>query len=187
MSGGFPVYKMLLCFFLTAMTMSAADRVTDAYQNEVNILENDVLKLAEAMPADKYDFTPDKGAFTGVRTFGEQVRHLATMIYMTAAIVMQERSPYGPGANDNGPDDIRSKAQTVEYLKGSFAYARKAIGTLNEKNHLDPVGTYFGAMTKAAVASGIAYHSYNHYGQMVVYARMNGIVPPASVPPPPAK
>jgi len=150
-----------------------------------------VLRLAEAMPADKYNFTPaefaaGKGAFTGVRTFGEQVRHLATMIYMTSAIMMQERSPYGPGTNDNGPDDIRTKAQVVEYLKGSFAYARKALATLTEKNHLDPVGTYFGAMTKAAVASGIAYHSYNHYGQMVVYARMNGIVPPSSVPSPSA-
>ena len=104
------------------------------------------------------------------------------MIFMTAAIVMEERSPYGPGANDNGPDDIRTKAQVIEYLKGSFAYARKAIGTLNEKNHLDAVGTYFGAMTKAAVASGIAYHSYSHYGQMVVYVRMNGVPPPASKP-----
>jgi hypothetical protein len=181
------VHKMLLCLFLSAMSMSAADRITDAYQHEVDLVEHDVLSLAEAMPADKYDFTPaafapGKGAFTGVRTFGEQVRHLATMIYMTSAIVMQERSPYGPGANDNGPNDIRTKAQTVEYLKGSFAYARKAIATLNEKNHLDSVGTYFGAMTKAAVASGIAYHSYNHYGQMVVYARMNGVTPPPPKP-----
>lgn len=184
--------KMLLCLFLSAMSMPAADRVTDAYQHEVDLVEHDVLSLAEAMPADKYDFTPaafapGQGAFTGVRTFGEQVRHLATMIYMTAAIVMQERSPYGPGTNDNGPDNIRTQAQTIEYLKGSFAYARKAIATLNEKNHLDAVGTYFGSMTKAAVASGIAYHSYDHYGQMVVYARMNGVTPPGSVPPTPTK
>jgi hypothetical protein len=170
-----------LCFLLFTLGVSAAGRVTDAYMHEIDLVENDVLKLAEAMPAEKYDFAPTEGAFAGVRTFGEQVRHLATMIYMTAAIVLEERSPYGPGTNDNGPDHIRTKAEVIEYLKGSLAYARKAMGTLNEKNHLDPVRTYFGTMTKAAVASGIAYHSYNHYGQMVVYARMNGIVPPASV------
>ena len=178
---------VLLCGFVFAMTMAAADPVTEAYLHEIDLVENDVLKLAEAMPAEKYGFTPAElgnGKFEGVRTFGEQVRHLATMIYMTAAIVLEERSPYGPGTNDNGPDDIHTKAQIVEYLKGSFAYARKAIGTLNEQNHLNRVGTYFGAMTKAAVASGIAYHSYNHYGQMVVYARMNGIVPATSVPEP---
>jgi len=157
-----------------AMSPSTPDRVSAAHRHELDLVQHDVLGLAEAMPEGKYDFAPA----AAVRTFGEQARHLATMIYMTAAIVMEQRSPYGPGTNDNGPDDIRTKAQVVEYLKGSFAYARKALGTLNEKNHLDPVNTYFGPMTKAAVASGITYHSYNHYGQMAVYARLNGVVPP---------
>ena len=143
-----------------------------------------------AMPADKYDFRPtarvdaqagaDAGALQGVRTFGEQVKHLATMIYMTAAIVLEEKSPYGPGRNDNGPDSVQSKDEIVEYLKGSIAYARKALGSLSERNQLDPLRTYFGSQPRVEVAAGIIYHSYNHYGQMVVYARMNGIVPPSS-------
>jgi uncharacterized damage-inducible protein DinB len=104
------------------------------------------------------------------------------MIYMTAAIVLQEKSPYGPGINDNGPDSIRSKDEILEYLEGSLTYARKAMASLTEKNHLDPIPTYFGPMARSAVAAGVASHSFNHYGQMVVYARMNGIVPPSSQP-----
>ena len=150
------------------------------YMKQLDLVESDLVGLAEAMPADRYDFRPSTGSFEGVRTFGEQVKHTATMIFMTAAIVLQEKSPYGPGTNDNGPDDIRGKAQIVDYLKRSIVYARKAMSSLNEKNQLDPLKTYFGSQSRAEVAAGIAYHSYNHYGQMVVYARMNGVIPPAS-------
>ncbi len=167
--------------------MPRVDPVTDMYQKQLDLVEHDLVNLAEAMPADKYDFRPEAGAFEGVRTFGEQVRHAATMMYMTAAIVLEERSPYGPGTNDNGPDTVLGKAQVVEYLKGSIAYARKAMASLNEKNQLDPLRTYFGSQPRAAVAAGIAFHSYDHYGQMVVYARMNGVTPPTSSAPPSAR
>src|SRR6185503_16207642 len=102
-----------------------ADPVSEMYLHQVKLVDDDVLTLARAMPADKYDFAPGQGAFTGVRTFGEQVRHLATMIYMTAAIVLEEKSPFGPGPGNNGPATIRSKTEVLEYLQGSLAYARK--------------------------------------------------------------
>jgi len=173
----------VLAMFLASqvnVTMQRVDPVTDMYQKQLDLVEHDLVSLAEAMPADKYDFRPAAGAFEGVRTFGEQVRHAATMIYMTAAIVLEERSPYGPGAGDNGPDTVQGKAQVVDYLKASIAYARKAMASLNEKNQLDPLRTYFGSQPRVAVAAGIAFHSYDHYGQMVVYARMNGVTPPSS-------
>ena len=160
-------------------TTERDNRVADMYQKELDLVEHDLVGLAEAMPADKYDFRPAGGAFDGVRTFGEQVRHAATMIYMTAAIVLGERSPYGPGTNDNGPDNLLGKDAIVQYLHGSIAYARKAMASLTEQKHLDPLRTYFGQQPRIAVAAGIAFHSYDHYGQMVVYARMNGITPPA--------
>jgi hypothetical protein len=171
-----------LMFMLSIGTGFAADRVTKMYEDQLRLVEEDVVGLARAMPAEKYTFAPSGGSFAGVRTFGEQVRHVATMIYMTAAIVLEEKSPYGPGKNDNGPDGIESKADTLKYLEGSLAYARKALASLSEKNQLDLLNTYFGPMPRPAVAAGIAYHSFDHYGQMVVYARMNGVVPPASKP-----
>jgi uncharacterized damage-inducible protein DinB len=152
------------------------------YDEQVTLVEREVASLAEAMPADRYGFVPPGPGFAGARTFGEQVTHLATMIYMTSALVLEERSPYGPGTHNDGPGDVQSKDQIVAFLKESIAYARRAMASLTEENHLDPVRSAFGTMPRAAVAAGIAYHSFNHYGQMVVYARMNGVVPPASVP-----
>src|ERR1700742_3657583 len=116
----------------------AADPVTKMYEDQLHLVEEEVAGLARAMPEEKYGFAPSGGTFAGVRTFGEQVRHVATMIYMTAAIVLEERTPYGPGQNDNGPDGIESKADTLKYLDGSLAYARKAMASLTEKNQLDP-------------------------------------------------
>lgn len=158
-----------------------ADPVADAYSKQVDLVEHDLVGLARAMPADAYDFRPAGAAFDGVRTFGEQVKHTATLIFMTAAIMLEEKSPHGPGVNDNGPGTVRGKDQIVEYLEGSIRYARKAMASMTQQNHLDPLRTYFGSQPRIEVAAGIAYHSYNHYGQMVVYARLNGVEPPASL------
>ncbi len=175
--------RTLAVFALVSLFTSAAqavDRVSDMYLKQVDLVEHDLVSLAEAMPAEKYSFRPSGEQFGDVRTFGEQVKHAATMIFMTAAIVLEERSPYGPGTNDNGPDSIQGKDQIVDYLKRSIAYARKAMSSLTERNHLDPLTTYFGQQSRIEVAAGVAYHSYNHYGQMVVYARLSGVVPPSS-------
>jgi hypothetical protein len=174
--------RAFLVLLLAAGALMPADRVAAMYLHDMDLVENDVLSLAQAMPAGKYNFAPKDGNFEDVRTFGDQVKHLATMIYMTAAISLKEKSPYGPGKANNGPDDVRTKDEIIAYLKGSFAYARKAMNALTEANHLDPVPTYFGPMPRAGVISGVTYHSFNHYGQMVVYARMAGVVPPTSVP-----
>ncbi|MEO8257529.1 MAG: DinB family protein [Acidobacteriota bacterium] len=161
-----------------------ANRVADLYGRQVDRVEHDLVSLARAMPAESYDFRPADGVFASARTFGDQVKHAATLIFMTAAIVLEEKSPYGPGPGDNGPDTIQGKEQIVDYLERSIAYARHAMASLTEANQLDPLTTYFGSQPRVEVAAGVAYHSYNHYGQMVVYARMNGIVPPSSQPPP---
>jgi len=150
------------------------------YTRQLELIEHDLVGLAEAMPADAYEFRPAGGESAGVRSFGEQVKHAATLIYLTAAIVLEEKSPYAPGSGDNGPESIQGKDQIVDYLKHSMAYARRAMTTLTEQNHLDPLNTYFGPRPRAEVAAGLVYHSYNHYGQMVVYGRLQGVVPPGS-------
>lgn len=171
---------IVLAVLVLGPRAAMADTVADAHLRLLGLITKDLMSLAEAVPADRYEFRPTVGAFTDVRTFSEQVKHAATMIFMTAAIVLQEKSPYGPGANDNGPATVQGKPQVLEYLNASIAYARKAMSSLTVQNHLDPLKTYFGSQPRIEVASGIIYHSYNHYGQMVVYARMNGMVPPSS-------
>jgi uncharacterized damage-inducible protein DinB len=169
-----------LCLALTA---SAADAPTVAqvYDSQVTTVERDVVPLAEAMPADKYNFAPTSGEFKGVRTFAQQVKHLAAVIYMVAAAAQKEKPPVDIGS-ESGPDSVASKEQIVAFLKGAFTYAHKAALALNEKNQLELVKSPFGdnQVTRASVVAIVGWHSMDHYGQMVVYARMNGIVPPAS-------
>jgi len=169
--------------------MFAADAVGKVFDGQVTGVERDALRLAEAMPADKYNFAPTTGSFTGVRTFAIQTRHIATMLYILASAISGEKPPVDIGVNGgpdlNGPDSVRTKEQIVAYLKGSIEFAHKAALTVTAQNELEPVKTMFGpTMPRMAAASMMGSHSMDHYGQMVVYARMNGVVPPASQPQP---
>jgi uncharacterized damage-inducible protein DinB len=168
-----------LCLVLTAS--AAAPTVAQLYDSQVTTVERDVVPLAEAMPADRYNFAPTNGEFKGVRTFAQQVKHLAAVIYLVSAAAQKEKPPVDIGS-ESGPDSAVSKDQIVAFLKGAFAYAHKAALALNEKNQLELVKSPFGddQMTRASIVAMVGWHSMDHYGQMVVYARMNGIVPPAS-------
>ena len=87
-------------------------------------------------------------------------------------------------SNENGPDSLSTKADIVKYLKESFNYLHKAAGSIDDKNLLTPVKNPFGegTGTRMGLAIGASSHGFDHYGQMVEYLRMNGIIPPASRP-----
>ena len=144
-------------------------------------MEREFVSAAEAMPEDKYGFAPTSGEFKGVRTFGQQVRHVAAVNCILGAAILQEKAPAEVGG-ESGPESITTKADIVKYLKASFEYAHKAIGTINAKNYLDPLSSPFGkgSMTRLSMAVIITSHGFDHYGQIVEYLRSNGIVPPAS-------
>lgn len=140
--------------------------------------EKDVVPAAEAMPAEKYDFSPDSlhipGAkYTGVLTFAGEVRHLAEANFGLAAALSGTKPPHDHAAMTA----MTSKAQLVEALKESFLVAHSAVATLTSANENDAAGH---GMSKAALAAYIPTHGFDHYGQIVEYLRMNGIVPPAS-------
>ena len=156
-----------------------APSLAKIYDGQLTIVEHDIVGLAEAMPADKYGFAPTQGEFKGVRTFAEQVKHLASVVYLSSAAVLGQKPPIDTGG-ENGPASVKTKEQIVAYLKDAFAYGHKAMQSLTEKNQLDQVQSPMGQSTRVASAGMAAWHSFDHYGQMVVYARMNGIVPPAS-------
>jgi len=143
--------------------------------------ESEFVSAAEAMPEDKYSFAPTNGEFKGVRTFAQQVKHVAAVNYMLGAAILEEKPPVDV-SGESGPDSIKTKADIVKYLKDSFAYVHKAAGTINEGNLLKPVKNPFGEgmVTRLGLANVVVGHCFDHYGQIVEYLRMNGIVPPAS-------
>jgi hypothetical protein len=151
---------------------------------QVSEAEGEVVPLAEAMPADKYDFapSPSQGDFKGVRTFSQQMMHIATINYLVSAGALGEKNPIEMGVSENGSASIKGKDAVVKYLKDSFAYAHKATAFLTAANAMDMIPAPFGSgkMARIASVSTVPWHSFDHYGQAVVYARMNGIIPPAS-------
>jgi len=143
--------------------------------------EKTVIPAADAMPAEKYDFAPTQGDFKGVRTFGAEVKHIAVANYALGAGILGEKMP----ANITGPDgppDVKTKADIMKFLNDSSAYAHKALNSITEANILEPIKAPFGnsMTTRLALATTIIGHPFDHYGQMVVYLRMNNIIPPAS-------
>ena len=146
--------------------------------------EQHVVPAADAMPEDRYSFAPDQkcGEFRGVRTFAQQLKHLAANNYGMAALILgQQRT--AEEANEKGPDSVRTKAEIVEYVKGSFVALQKAVATIDEKNVVQPTASPSQwQKTRLSFAMDAVAHSYDHYGQLVEYLRMNGIVPPDSRP-----
>jgi hypothetical protein len=137
-----------------------------------------VVPAADAMPEEKYAFVPSNGEFSGVRTFAEQVKHLSAANYQLAAATLDELSPAGTD-QESAPESVKTKAQVMEYLRGSFATLHRAAAALNQTNMNDPIASK-GNRTRLVLLIDALLHSSNHYGQMVEYLRMNRIVPPAS-------
>jgi hypothetical protein len=155
--------------------------VTQVLNQTVSNLENELVPAADAMPEDKFNFAPTNGEFKGVRTFAEQIKHVAAVNYQLGSAILQQKPPVIVN-DENGPASITSKADIVQYLKDSFEYVHKAIDTINEKNLVQTVVNPWGEgrVTRLTLATSVSWHGYDHYGQLVEYLRMNGIVPPAS-------
>jgi uncharacterized damage-inducible protein DinB len=152
------------------------------------IVEQEVVSAAEAMPEEKYSFAPTNGEFKGVRTFAEEVKHIAFANHLFfGPLVGENIDAKSIEENANGPTNLKTKAEIVQYLKDSFALGHRAISGITAENELTPLAkpVFPFLSTRLAIASIGMWHPMDHYGQMVEYLRMNGIIPPASRPRPP--
>ena len=148
-----------------------------------SMMEFQVVGAAKAMPADKYSFAPAQGIFAAgqttqfdtVRTFVAQVTHLAQANYFFFGW-----SGIKPDRDLKAIGSITTKDEAVAALEASFVYAHKAIATITTENAFVAIKPVDGFSTRATIAAFAAAHGNDHYGQMVEYLRMNGIVPPAS-------
>src|SRR5205085_1525355 len=152
------------------------------------VVEQQVVSAAEAMPEAKYSFAPTNGEFKGVRTFAEEVKHIGFANHLFFGPLMGETiDTKNIQQESNGPAELKSKAEIVQYLKDSFALGHKAIATITSENEVTPLAkpALPFLSTRLAIANIGSFHPMDHYGQMVEYLRMNNIVPPASRPRPP--
>ena len=149
------------------------------------IAERQIVAAVDAMPADKFGFAPTDGEFKGVRTFGQMVKHLSATNHILAAAALGEEPPTDAG-DEVGPQAVRTKAEMLDYLNSSFAHlsnAIEAIGQTNVPVNTSPISPLKkGDVTRSGLVVESLMHAADHYGQIVEYLRMNGIVPPASRP-----
>src|SRR5580692_10903481 len=179
----FGLVVLLACNSLAFAQAKAEEHKTVAQvlDGAVKGVEGEFVPAAEAMPEDKYSFAPTSGEFKGVRTFAQQAKHVAAVNYLVGSAILEEKPPVELGS-ENGPDQIKTKADIVKFLKDSFAYVHRAVRSINDGNLLYPIKSPFGEgmVTRLGMATLIVGHCFDHYGQMVEYLRMNNIVPPAS-------
>jgi len=156
-----------------------------AFDSQLSVIEGEIMGAVKAMPADKFAFAPSAGIFqpgqktefATVRTFAQQATHVAEANYFLYGIV----SGIKPDVDVKGIEKLTAKDDVVAALAGSFAYAHKAIATLTTANSFEVIKSPEpGFQTRGTLASFGVAHAFDHYGQMVEYLRMNGIVPPAS-------
>jgi hypothetical protein len=197
--------KQILTFFLMAALISTATvlgqstntaapasvpqaqpspsrTIASAVDSEISNIERQIIDVAEAMPEDKYNFSPESlkipgSDFKGVRTFAVQVKHVAASNYFIWSHLTGDKLPEGL-KDGNGPENLKTKADIIKFLQDSFALGHKAAATLTTENMLQTAEGSKSSRLHLATF-GVA-HAFDHYGQMVEYLRMNGIVPPAS-------
>lgn len=149
--------------------------------HQLSRVEELILDVAEAMPEDKFNFAPESlkipgSDYKGVLTFAGQVKHVAAGNYFIWSTVTGDKLAEGLFNDGRGPDNLNNKSEIIQFLRDSFALGHKAAATLTPENMLQSTGT----STRISMATFVIAETYNHYGQMVEYLRMNGIVPPAS-------
>jgi len=151
--------------------------IAESISGTLQFTEGNFLALAEAMPEEKYSFIPTGGKFDDARSFGEQVKHVACAQFAFFNEFEGKKPP--DDCEKGGHDPAKTKAELIKYLKDSFDYSNGVLATLTAKNALDRVeGRYAGPNTKLGISVVAVWHITDHYGQLVEYLRLNGIVPP---------
>lgn len=186
---------LCMCLLMTAPRLKAqmgeagtpamtAQSPAQALDDLLNLYEHEAMAVTKAMPADKYSFAPSAATFAsgspekfeGVRTFAQQVTHVAEANYYFYSSL----SGLKPDVDTKSIEKLTKKEDCVEVLAKSFAFAHKAIATITVANAFEPIKPVDGMKTRASLAAFGVAHGYDHYGQMVEYLRMNGVIPPGS-------
>jgi uncharacterized damage-inducible protein DinB len=139
-------------------------------------MKDTMAKLADAVPADKYTFKPTPAQ----QTFGERVVHIATVNNRFLGFLGGKAT--APTVDPKAA--VMSKEAAMKAMADSFDYGIALIKEQTDQTLAQPVtAAFMGPSTRARVAWFLLGHTWEIYGQMVVYARLNGVTPPASVRP----
>ncbi len=179
-----PLHTLAVVVLLAAVPAPAQQQpsppktVADSINYMWKMVESDFTSLAEAMPEEKWSFRPTQGAFTDVRTFGEQVKHVACANEAWAKKLRGETPP--DHCDTGGTNPAKTKSEILAYLHESFGMMDGEIAKSQLDNLMAPMKGAYAGDNRLEVLNSALWHISDHYGQLVEYVRMNGIVPPAS-------
>lgn len=171
MTQGVMSMLVVLCAVAAAGAQSP-DPMAAAIKGQHDLFKGNLVKAAEKVPEADYAFKPTPE----VRSFGELVGHVANANYMICANAMGEKSP-APG---NIEKTVTGKAALSKALADAVAYCDSAMGKLTSTSALEEVKFFTGPQPRLAVFAFNNAHNMEHYGNMVTYMRLKGIVPPSS-------
>lgn len=169
--------RLLLLGSAVVASVPAADGTAESVSRVLKLTEAQFLAAAEAMPEKLYGFAPSGSGFDGVRTFAEQVKHVACGNFGFFNEIEHKTPP--EHCEKGGTAKAATKAELIQYLRDAFDYGNKVLATLTESSAKETVkGQYWGDNTSLTVAVAAVWHIADHYGQLIPYLRMNNIVPP---------
>lgn len=172
------LFGCLLAIATVAQAQSA-DPFADNFKFYYGFNKRNVIAAAEKMPAADYGFKPT----SEVRTFGEVLGHIVDVQNMACSAIKGEANP----SKEPTEKTAKTKDDWVKAVKASFEYCDGAFNTLTDAKLIEKYKGSRGEYPKSNAASLAVYHTSEHYGNLVVYLRLKGIVPPSSEPAPPQK
>jgi uncharacterized damage-inducible protein DinB len=170
---------LVVALLLTPVGSSAqsTNPITASLRSAWNSAKANVRRSADVMPEAKYTFKP----VDGVRSFGAMLAHVAGASYEFCAAAKGEKTPH---AEDAFEKSATTKADIVKALDGAIAYCDEIYKTLDDAKAAQMTAGAFGGpqAARAAALMGNTGHFQEHYGNLVTYLRINGLVPPSSAP-----
>ena len=173
-------FTTVMLLFSAGTAVQAADASRSGAESVSRVLqvaESQFLSAAEAMPEKLYSFAPSGTGFEGVRTFAEQVKHVACGQFAFFNEIEHKTPP--EHCEKGGPAKASTRSELLQYLRDSFEYGNKVLAAMTDASAQEKVqGQYWGNNSALTVATAAVWHLADHYGQIVPYLRLNNIVPP---------
>ena len=176
------ILTFLVVYGLTLVTVSAGNNTAPSTElspflqivvDELGALEEKVTSLAEAVPDDKYGWRPEEG----VRSVSEVFVHIGGANHFILSFLGKSMPE---GFSQDAEKTMTNKADVIEFVKASFADAKEFVATLDDAGLEEVVKLPFAEMSKRKVLFLLSGHCHEHLGQVIAYARSNGITPPWS-------
>jgi uncharacterized damage-inducible protein DinB len=162
-----------LMLIMQTFAQAPADPLSAGQKKVYTMTKGYLIRAAEKMPEENYAFKPTPE----VKSFGEMVGHVADAQYLFSSAILGEKNP-APEIEKTK----KTKAELVQALKDAFAYSDKAYDGMTDAQAAQMVKFFGNDSAKLTLLTFNSVHNYEHYGNLVTYMRIKGLVPPSSEP-----